>query len=156
MSRHFRSPLRRMPRPPAGNKSSRSHTRAGDFGDLIELECLATRPEKLRWSANSFSPDEPRPSGQIDLNLPEPPGLVPHWARGMRHAASSVWWLTTAPIFRPPRSSATDLPAGHKAEEQDQRRVFARQRALHLYASAKFLVHPLAHVRRSQRASAAS
>ena len=49
----------------------------GDFGDLMELEWLATRPAMLGRSANNFSPDEPRPSGQIDLSLPEPPGLVP-------------------------------------------------------------------------------
>src|SRR5258705_3460427 len=56
-SRHVRSPLRRMPRP-TGNKSSRSHTRVGNFGDPIQLECLSTRPEMLGWSANSFSPGE--------------------------------------------------------------------------------------------------
>jgi hypothetical protein len=37
----------------------------GNFGDPMELERLATRPELFRWSANSSSPDEPRPSDQI-------------------------------------------------------------------------------------------
>ena len=49
---------------------------AGDFGDPMELERLATRPELFRWSANSSSPDEPRPSDQIEVSLPELPGLV--------------------------------------------------------------------------------
>jgi hypothetical protein len=35
----------------------------------MELECLATRPEMLRRSANSFPPDGPRPSDQLDLTL---------------------------------------------------------------------------------------
>src|SRR5207249_1149114 len=41
-----------------------------------------------------------------------------------------------------------DLPACHETEEQDQRRVLARQRALRLHASAKFLVELRNVVRR--------
>jgi len=36
-------------------------------------------------------------------------------------------------------------------EEQDQRSVFARQRALRLYGPAKLFVEPLNRVRRAQR-----
>src|SRR5262249_45069381 len=39
----------------------------------------------------------------------------------------------------------------HEAEEQDQRGVFARQRALRFHASAKLLVESLNRVRGSQR-----
>ena len=44
-----------------------------------------------------------------------------------------------------------DLPARHKAEEQDERGVFARQGALRLHAASEFSVKSLDHVCRAQR-----
>src|SRR5882672_11390218 len=44
-----------------------------------------------------------------------------------------------------------DLPAGHETEEQDQGRIFTRERALRLHAAAKLLVEPLNRVRGAQR-----
>ena len=41
-----------------------------------------------------------------------------------------------------------DLPAGDQAEEQDQRGVLRRERALRLHASAEFLIEPFDHVGR--------
>jgi hypothetical protein len=40
-----------------------------------------------------------------------------------------------------------NLPTDHEAEEQDQRRVFARQRALRLHATPEFFVEPFNRVR---------
>src|SRR6266568_6347274 len=44
-----------------------------------------------------------------------------------------------------------DLPARHEAEEQNEGSVLAGQRALGLYAAAKFLVEPLNRVRSPYR-----
>ncbi len=44
-----------------------------------------------------------------------------------------------------------DLPACHEAEEQDQGRVFGRERTLRLHAAPDFFVGPLDRVRGSQR-----
>jgi hypothetical protein len=49
-----------------------------------------------------------------------------------------------------------DLPARHEAEEQDQCRVFGRQRALRFHAWAKFVVEPLNRVRSGPPESASS
>jgi len=51
-------------------------------------------------------------------------------------------------IFRQPSILAQlDLPARDEAEEQDQRRGLARQRALRLHTAPEFLVKPLNRVR---------
>src|SRR5205823_14438824 len=47
--------------------------------------------------------------------------------------------------------SQLDLPTGHEAEEQDQRGLFARQRALRLHAAPEFFVESLNHIRCAQR-----
>src|SRR5207248_7812117 len=44
-----------------------------------------------------------------------------------------------------------DLPARHQAEEEDQRRLLARQRALRLHAASEFTMKPLDDVRAAQR-----
>jgi hypothetical protein len=44
-----------------------------------------------------------------------------------------------------------NLPTGHEAEEQDQRRVFAGQRALRFHAAAEFFVESFSRVRGAQR-----
>jgi hypothetical protein len=61
-------------------------------------------------------------------------------------------------ILSPIRTPAPDLPtvasksaAYHEAEEQNQRRVFARQRALRLHTSAEFLVEPLNSILRDRQ-----
>ena len=48
-----------------------------------------------------------------------------------------------------------DLSAGHEAEEQDQRRVLGRERALSLHAPPEFLVEALDDVGSAQRYSIA-
>src|SRR2546425_7374658 len=44
-----------------------------------------------------------------------------------------------------------DLLARHEAKEQDQSRLFARQRALRLHAAAELFVQPFDHVCRALR-----
>ena len=48
-------------------------------------------------------------------------------------------------------AAQADLPADHEAEEQDERGVLCRQRALGLHAPPEFLVQPLNDIRGAQR-----
>jgi len=64
-----------------------------------------------------------------------------------RRGASAQHHSNLAPAVDPAQS---DLAAHHKAEEQDQRGVFSRERALGLYAATEFLVEPLDDIGRTQ------
>src|SRR5262249_32336035 len=48
-------------------------------------------------------------------------------------------------------ATQADLPADHEAEEQDERGILGRQRALGLHSSTEFLVQPLNDIRGAQR-----
>src|SRR5262245_39025241 len=54
-------------------------------------------------------------------------------------------------VAPPVEAPQPNLAAGHEAEEEDERGVLGRQRALGLHAPAEFLVQPLNDIRGAQR-----
>ena len=69
----------------------------------------------------------------------------------MRHAAAAALGQDRRDLAPAIEAAQADFAPDHEAEEQDERGVFGRQRALGLHASPEFLVQPLNEIRGAQR-----